>query len=96
MEAHKDNGPSFQTRVPEPGVRLPKIEVSTFDGIVLGWNLFREQFVVSVHSKVHISNVEKFAYLRQAVKDGPARHVIEGLAHLVSNYANAVECLHRR
>ena len=79
----------------ETGVRLPKIKVPTFDGNILGWNLFWEQFQVSMHSKIHISDAEKFAYLRQAVKDGPARYVIEGLAHLATNYANAAECLHK-
>ena len=98
VEAQKEHSPSIETtcRVSETGVRLPKIEVPTFDANVLGWNLFWEQFEVSIHSKIHISDAEKFAYLRQAVKDGPARHVIKGLAHSASNYANAVECLHKR
>ena len=96
MEAQKERSTSVETRVSETVVRLPKIEVPTFNGNVLEWNLFWEQFEVSVHSKIHISDTEKFAYLRQAVKDGPARHVIEGLAHSATNYANAVECLHKR
>ena len=75
---------------------VPKIEVATFDGNVLGRNLFWEQFEVSIQSKIHISDAEKLAYLRQAVKDGPAKYVIEGLAHLDTNYVNAVECLHKR
>ena len=47
----------------ETGVRLPKIEVATFNGNVLERNLFWEQFEVTVHSKIHISDAEKFAYL---------------------------------
>ena len=95
VEAQKERSPSIETRVTETGVRLPKIKVSTFNGNVLGWNLFWEQFEVSVHSKMHISGTEKFAYLQQAVKDGLARHVIKALAHSASNYVNAVECLHK-
>ena len=96
VEAQKERSPSIEAKVSESGVRPPKIEVPTFDGNVLGWNLFWEQFEVFVHSKTHISDAEKFAYLRQAIKDGPARHAIEGLAHSASNYSNAVECLQKR
>ena len=96
VEAQKEHKTSVETRVFESGVKLPKIEVPTFDGNALGWNLFWEQFDVSVHSKTHISDAEKFAYLRQAIKDSPARHVVEGLAHSASNYLNAVECLQKR
>ena len=96
VEAQKEHKPSVETRPLESGVKLPKIEVPTFNGNILEWNLFWEQFEVTVHSKTHISDAEKFAYLRQAIKDGPARHVIEGLAHSASNYLNAVECLHKR
>ena len=63
VEAQKEHSPSIETRVSETGVRLPKIEVPTFDRNVLGWNLFWEQFEVLVHSKIHISDAEKFAYL---------------------------------
>ena len=63
VEAQKECSPSIETRVSETGVRLPKIEVTTFDGNVLGWNLFWEQFEEHVHSKIHISDAEKFPYL---------------------------------
>ena len=96
VEAQKECGPSLETSAVETGVRIPKIEVPTFNGKVLEWNLFWERFEVSVHSKIHISDAEKFAYFRQAVKDSPARRGIEGLAHSATNYVNAVEFLHRR
>ena len=35
-------------------------------------------------------------YLRQAIKDGPARHVIEGLSQTAKNYVEAIECLQER
>ena len=63
VEAQKERSPSIETRVSETGVRLPNIEVPSFDGNVLGWNLFWDQFEVSVHSKIHINDAEKFAYL---------------------------------
>ena len=96
VEAQKEHKTSVDTRVLESGVKLPKIEVSTFDGNAPEWNLFWELFEVSVHSKTHISDAERFAYLRQAIKGSPARHVVEGLAHSASNYLNAVERLQKR
>ena len=60
-------------------IKLPKINVPTFDGNMLHWTSFWEQFEVSVHSKDRLSVAEKLVYLRHAVKDGPAKHVIEGL-----------------
>ena len=49
-----------------------------------------------VHSKDRLSIAEKLAYLRHAVKDGPAKHVIEGLSGSGNNYSEAVECLSKR
>ena len=62
------------------GVKLPKIDVPTFDGNILNWTSFWEQFEVSIHSKDQLSIAEKLAYLRHAVKDGTAKHMIEGLS----------------
>ena len=56
-----------------------KINVLTFDGDVLNWNSFWQQFNLVIHSKAQLNNAEKLVYLRDALKDGPARHIIEGL-----------------
>ena len=63
-----------------PGIRLPKIGVPSFDGNILNWTSFWEQFEVAVYSKDILRDVEKLAYLKDAVKNSPARHVIEGLS----------------
>ena len=78
------------------GIRLPKISVPTFDGNILNWTTFWEQFEVTVHNKDHLQDVEKLAYLRDAVKGGPARHVIEGLSRTAGSYSEAIECLKER
>ena len=41
------------------GLKLPKLEVPTFDGDVLHWRQFWEQFSISVHERSHLSDVEK-------------------------------------
>ncbi len=63
------------------GVRLPK---PTFDGSLIHWKQFWDQFAVSVHNKKNISNA---VYLQHAIiKDGDAKNAIEGFGD------KAVEC----
>ena len=41
------------------GVKLPKLEVPTFDGNILLWTSFWDQFEVSVHNRSNLTNAEK-------------------------------------
>ena len=61
------------------GVRLPKLDVPTFDGNILNWTQFREQFSVSVQDRPVLSDSEKLVYLQHALKDGSAKKAIEGM-----------------
>ena len=84
----------FETKpTPDHSIRLPKIAVPTFNGDILTWKPFWEQFSVAVHSRTDISNQEKLVYLRHSVKDGSARSTIEGLSRTGDNYDEAIECL---
>ena len=76
------------------GIKLPKINVHSLDRNMLNWTAFWEQFEVSIYSKDRLSVAKKLAYLRHAVKDGLAKHVI-GLSVSGNNYAEAVECLRK-
>ena len=78
------------------GVRLPKLDVPTFNGDILTWQTFWEQFCVSVHERSQLSDAEKLVYLRQALRDGAARSAIEGLSRSGEHYKEAVECLRSR
>lgn len=78
------------------GVKLPKLDIPTFDGHLLNWTSFWEQFTISVHGHSDISNAEKLVYLRNALKDGAAKHIVEGLSRSGEQYAEAVECLQAR
>ena len=48
-------------------VKLLNIDVPTFDGNILNWNTFWEQFEVAIHSKTQLTKAEKLAYLRNAL-----------------------------
>ena len=58
------------------GVRLPKLDVPMFNGDILKWITFWEQFTVAVHDRTHLSNAEKLAYLRHSLKDGATKGII--------------------
>ena len=78
------------------GVKLPKLDVPTFDGNILNWRSFWEQFRVSVHDRKTLSNSEKLVYLQQSLKGGSAKNIIEGLSHTGDHYSEAVKCLQTR
>ena len=73
-------------------MKLLKFDVPTLDGNILNWKQFREQFTVSVHEKSSLSNDEKLVYLQQAIKDGPAKSLIEGFSRSGDHYDEAVDC----
>ena len=75
------------------GLKLPKISIRTFDGSIMNWSSFWEQFEVSIHKKENLEDVEKLAYLREALKYGSAKLVIQGLSQMAGNYAEAIKCL---
>ena len=70
--------------------------IPKFDGDILNWRTFWEQFRVSIHSRPQLSDAEKLAYLKDTLKDGPAAGVIQGLAQMAGTYDKAVECLLNR
>ena len=61
-------------------LKLPKFSVPTFDGDIMKWSNFWDLFSVAIHDKKELSDIEKLAYLRDALKDEPVEAVISGLA----------------
>lgn len=64
------------------GVKLPKLDVPQFDGNLIHWRSFWEQFNISIHSRSTLSDSEKLVYSQHSLKDGSAKGVIEGLSRL--------------
>ena len=58
------------------GIKLPRIDMPTFDEDMLNWQTVWEQYEVSVHSRTQLIDAEKLPYLRHSLKDGPAQCVI--------------------
>ena len=65
--------PNFNsTQQANTRVKLSRISVPTFDGNIMNWSSFWEQFEASIHKKESLQDVEKLAYLRDTQKDGSA------------------------
>ena len=73
-------------------VKLPKISVPTFDGQILNWKSIWAQFDATIHSKTGLNDIEKLVYLQDALKDGPAKFVIQGLTQTSESYKEAIKC----
>jgi hypothetical protein len=78
------------------GVKLAKLDVPAFDGNLANWKPFWEQFVITVHDRKGLTNAEKLAYLKHALKDGSAKQVVIGLSNSGDQYSEAIECLRKR
>ena len=79
-----------------PGAKLPKLEVPAFDGDILKWKSFWDQFNVSIHGRSDLTAAEKMVYLQNALKDKTAKSTIEGLTKSGEHYEEAVKCLQTR
>ena len=77
-------------------LKIPKLEAPTFDGDILNWTRFWEQFKISIDEHEGFTDAERFIYLQQSLKGGSAKTVIEGLSGTGENYQKATECLKNR
>ena len=76
-------------------LKLPKLELLKFDGDVLKFQNFWNQFEAAVHDIDNVPVVQKFTYLR-SVLEGVAYHTIEGFEVTSANYQHAVDALKHR
>ncbi|CAB4030027.1 integrase core domain, partial, partial [Paramuricea clavata] len=75
--------------------KLPKLALPEFTGEPLDWQGFWDQYQVSIHSNINISDIDKFNYLKGCVK-GEALAAISGLTLTSDNYQEAVQVLKDR
>ena len=77
------------------GNKLPKYTLQTFEGDSREWQSWWEIFQVMVEDDKSIPPIQKFSYLRGALK-GEAKATIDGLALTVANYESAKKLLINR
>ena len=92
---HRDdalsNSPESTTTVE---AKLPKLELPKFDGDILNWTPFWEQFEAVVDNG-DLPEITKFLYLRSLL-EGEAKAPIQGLSLKAENYRTACELLKQR
>ncbi|KRZ81939.1 hypothetical protein T08_9665 [Trichinella sp. T8] len=76
-------------------VKLPKWELPKFDGDVLQFETFWEQFEDQIHRLSELRDTTKFTYLRSCLT-GNALNAIDGLAVTAANYSSAIDILKSR
>jgi hypothetical protein len=77
------------------GYRLPKLQISRFNGDLLNWQTFEDDFNSAVGSNSDLTDIEKFQFLR-AQLDAEAYDTIAGLPLTSKNYEQAISLLKER
>ncbi|XP_055622079.1 uncharacterized protein LOC129765691 [Toxorhynchites rutilus septentrionalis] len=77
------------------GIKLPTISLPEFDGDYMQWLAFHDTFMALIHSNPELPDIQKFHYLRAAVK-GEAAQLIESIGISSVNYALAWRTLESR
>ncbi|XP_076397934.1 uncharacterized protein LOC143266219 [Megachile rotundata] len=81
--------------VASASVKLPSIPLPTFHGSLGEWVYFRDSFESLINQNETLSNIERFHYLKSAVK-GEAARALEALAMSDNNYTAAWALLRDR
>ncbi|XP_058456335.1 uncharacterized protein LOC131433760 [Malaya genurostris] len=79
------NGRNINSTGFHTGVRLPQISLPNFDGDYRKWLSFKSTYESLIHESEEISDVQKFHYLKSALK-GEAAKLIESLTITGGNY----------
>ncbi|XP_058840273.1 uncharacterized protein LOC131695773 [Topomyia yanbarensis] len=77
------------------GIKLPTISLPEFDGDYKQWLTFHDTFLALIHNNADVPPIQKFHYLRAAVK-GEAAQLIESIAICSANYSLAWQALEGR
>ena len=68
MATIKDDGTksdhSGPAKAKATSIKLPKLSIPKFDGDILNWRAFWEQFQVSIHNRHQLSDAEKLPSVR--------------------------------
>ena len=71
-------------------IKLPKLEISKFNGKILNWQDFWDQFNSAIHTMTNISDIDKFSCLKYFLRDS-ALCIVSGLSPSSSNNNHAIQ-----
>ena len=83
------------TQIQDVRIKVPKSELSKFDGDIINWQGFWDQFLIAIHENDSLADIDKFSYLKSFLSDS-ALQSINGLSLNATNYKEAIEILHER
>ncbi|XP_069358829.1 putative leucine-rich repeat-containing protein DDB_G0290503 [Maniola hyperantus] len=86
-QVNRDTNPNLNSR-------LPKLSLPEFDGDILQWSTFWDQFSSNI-DKRNLTDVDKLLYLKASLK-GEAKKIVEGLETTNKNYSIALVTLKNR
>ena len=71
MESQLEADKLKRAQVEKSKAKLPKLEISKFDGAFVDWLRFWQQFVEEIDNCGNYAAVTKFSYLREFLSDQP-------------------------
>ena len=86
---------SVSSNLNDSHAKLPNLTLSKFNGDVLSWQSFWDQYSVAIHSNSSLSDTEKFNCLRSYLTETTSE-CIKVLSLTSANYQKAVEILKER
>ena len=95
LDISNQGSTSGTTQIQDVKVKLPKLELSKFDGDIINWQGFWDQFLIAIHENDSLADIDKFTYLKSFLSDS-ALQSINGLSLNATNYKEAIEILHER
>ena len=93
--ANTERSSNIHTSKDNIKVKLPKLELPSFNGDITQWTGFWESFSSTIDKCDSLADIDKFKYLQQALK-GNASETIAGMPISNSNYKEAIELLQKR
>jgi len=88
-------GPKPLVKEFAPNVRLPTLDLPTFDGQESSWPAFWASFDSAIHDNDSLTATQKFTYLMGRLR-GSAKGLVEGYAVTEANYDNVIKLLLER
>ena len=82
------NNTSHVAPVKAQRMKLPKFNLTSFNGDPLKWTIFIEKFTAAVHSQNLLTAIEKVAYLKGQL-EGPTADCIQGFSSSSKIYEEA-------
>ena len=80
----------------EKSVKLPPLNIPTFDGDPTKWKCYWQQFEATIHNSKTLDDQLRMQYLLKSLVTKKAKNAIEGIDAVAEAYPEAIEALKAR